>query len=151
MRAPLLKGLFRQTSGLVVVLLALTGLVGCEPTEKVTDRPEYVAMRLQKVGAIQLAEVSGEPKTGEEVYKAQCSACHSAGALGSPKFGDAGAWGARIGKGYEALLTSALKGKGSMSAQGGGAFSDYEIGRAVVYMANNSGGKLAEPQAPTKP
>jgi len=145
MRAPLLKGLFRQTSGLVVVLLALTGLVGCEPTEKVTDRPEYVAMRLQKVGSIQLAEVSGEPKTGEEVYKAQCSACHAAGALGSPKFGDAGAWGARIGKGYEALLTSALKGKGSMSAQGGGAFSDFEIGRAVVYMVNNSGGKFAEP------
>ena len=26
-----------------------------------------------------------------------------------------------------------------MSAQGGGAFSDLEIGRAVVYMANKAG------------
>ena len=31
---------------------------------------------------------------------------------------------------------------------GGGDFSDVEIGRAVVYMANQGGGKLAEPKAP---
>jgi cytochrome c5 len=35
-----------------------------------------------------------------------------------------------------------------MSAQGGGEYSDAEIGRAVVYMANKSGAKFAEPQAP---
>lgn len=35
-----------------------------------------------------------------------------------------------------------------MAAQGGGAFSDLEIGRAVVHMVNASGGKLAEPEAP---
>jgi hypothetical protein len=35
-----------------------------------------------------------------------------------------------------------------MGAQGGGDFEDTEIGRAVVYMANASGGKLAEPKAP---
>ena len=35
-----------------------------------------------------------------------------------------------------------------MGAQGGGAFSDIEIGRAVVHMANAAGGKLAEPKAP---
>ena len=68
--------------------------------------------------------------------------------VGAPKFGDAGAWAARIGQGYDALLTSALKGKGAMGAQGGGAFEDLEIGRAVVYMANKAGGSLPEPQAP---
>jgi len=35
-----------------------------------------------------------------------------------------------------------------MPAQGGGDFTDFEIGRAVVYMANHGGGKLAEPAAP---
>jgi hypothetical protein len=35
-----------------------------------------------------------------------------------------------------------------MPAQGGGDFSDFEVGRAVVYMANAGGGKLAEPKAP---
>jgi cytochrome c5 len=34
-----------------------------------------------------------------------------------------------------------------MGAQGGGDFSDLEIGRAVVYMANQGGGKLEEPKA----
>ena len=67
---------------------------------------------------------------------------------GAPKFGDAAAWAPRITTGYEALLNSALKGKGAMAAQGGGEYSDYEIGRAVVYMANQGGGKLAEPKAP---
>jgi hypothetical protein len=43
------------------------------------------------------------------------------------------------------LLQSALKGKNGMPAQGGGDFSDFEIERAVVYMANKGGGKLAEP------
>jgi cytochrome c5 len=75
-------------------------------------------------------------------------ACHSVGAAGAPKFGDAAAWAPRIKTGYEALLTSALKGKGNMPAQGGGDFGEIEIGRAVVYMANQAGGKLDEPKAP---
>jgi hypothetical protein len=35
-----------------------------------------------------------------------------------------------------------------MSAQGGGDYSDVEVGRAVVYMANKGGAKFAEPAAP---
>jgi hypothetical protein len=35
-----------------------------------------------------------------------------------------------------------------MGAQGGGDFDDLEIGRAVVYLVNNSGGKMAEPKKP---
>ncbi len=87
------------------------------------------------------------PKTGQQVFEAQCTTCHTAGLLGAPKFGDAAAWGPRVAKGYDALLTSALHGKGNMPAQGGGDFSDFEVGRAVVYMANAGGGKLAEPKA----
>jgi cytochrome c5 len=43
------------------------------------------------------------------------------------------------------LLNSALKGKGVMSAQGGGEYSDVEVGRAVVHMANAGGAKFEEP------
>jgi cytochrome c5 len=107
-----------------------------------------VAARIQKVGTVEIKDANRVLKSGEEVFKAQCSACHTAGVAGAPKLGDAGAWGARIATGYEALLTSALKGKNAMGAQGGGDFEDTEIGRAVVYMANASGGKLAEPKAP---
>ena len=35
-----------------------------------------------------------------------------------------------------------------MGAQGGGDFSDLEVGRAVVHMANAGGGKLNEPKLP---
>ena len=79
---------------------------------------------------------AAQAQRGMKTYLAQCASCHGSGALGSPKFGDAGAWGPRIKTGYEALLTSALKGKGAMGAQGGGTFTDFEIGRAVVHMAN---------------
>jgi cytochrome c5 len=93
-------------------------------------------------------------QTGEQIYKAVCSACHASGAAGAPKFGDMGAWASRLGKGYDGLLTSVLKGKGAMPARGGANptdVSDYELGRAVVYLANSAGGKLLEPKAPTAP
>lgn len=111
---------------------------------------EAVARRIQPVGTIELRDASGPAvaRTGEQVYNAACTACHAAGVAGAPKTGDNAAWAPRIATGYEALLNSALKGKGAMAAQGGGEFSDYEIGRAVVYMANGAGGKLPEPQPP---
>ena len=109
---------------------------------------EALEARIQKVGAVQIKDANRAARSGEEVYKAQCSACHAIGAAGSPKFGDSGAWGARIGKGYDALLTSALKGKGNMGPQGGGDFEDFEIGRGVAYMANAAGAKFAEPKKP---
>ncbi len=111
---------------------------------------EAVAQRLQPVGAVQIRDAAnpGVLRTGEQVYTAVCAACHAAGAAGAPKLGDAAAWGPRVATGYEALLNSALKGKGAMGAQGGGEYQDLEIGRAVVHMANQGGGKLAEPKAP---
>ena len=111
---------------------------------------EAVARRIQPIGSIEVKDASDVAtlKTGEQVYAAQCSACHATGAAGAPKFGDTAAWAPRIQTGYEALLGSALKGKGAMGAQGGGDFSDLEIGRAVVHMANAGGAKFDEPKAP---
>jgi cytochrome c5 len=109
-----------------------------------------VAARIAPVASDAVFDASAPVvyKTGQQVFEAQCTTCHTAGLLGAPKFGDAAAWGPRVAKGYDALLQSALHGKGNMPAQGGGDFSDYEVGRAVVYMANQGGGKLAEPAAP---
>jgi hypothetical protein len=45
-------------------------------------------------------------------------------------------------------VQSALHGKGNMPAQGGGDFSDYEVGRAVAYMADKGGAKFDDPKAP---
>jgi cytochrome c5 len=111
---------------------------------------EAVAQRLRRVGSIEIRDANGPAvlRTGEQVYTGQCSACHAAGAVGAPKFGDAAAWGPRIKTGYDALLNSALKGKNAMTPQGGGEYNDLEIGRAVVYMANQGGAKFDEPKAP---
>ncbi|MFC3684733.1 c-type cytochrome [Hydrogenophaga luteola] len=137
----------------VVPVFVIIGLVyyvtsDNKPAAGAVDPELATAMRIQKVGSVELRDANRPLAAGEAVYTAQCSACHATGAAGAPKFGDAAAWGPRIATGYEALLTSALKGKGAMGGQGGGAFSDVEIGRAVVHMANAAGGKFAEPQAP---
>ena len=113
-----------------------------------SDAERAVAQRIQKIGMVEVRDANRPLKAGEEVFKAQCSACHATGAAGAPKFGDAGAWGPRIKQGFDALVNSALKGKGAMGAQGGGDFTDIEIARAVAYMANNGGGKFEEPKAP---
>lgn len=115
---------------------------GSDNTEKA------VAHRIMKIGAAEVRDANRTLKTGEEVYKAQCAACHAVGVAGSPKFGDVAAWAPRIKTGFEALWNSALKGKGAMGAQSGGEFGDIEIGRAVVYMTAAAGGKFAEPAAP---
>ncbi|WP_374437515.1 cytochrome c5 family protein [Inhella sp.] len=114
---------------------------------------EKIAERLKPIGHVEV-KAAGDMaamKTGEQVYQAQCAACHGTGAAGAPKLADAAAWGPRVKTGFEALLNSALKGKGAMGAQGGGDFSDFEISRAVVYMANQGGGKFDEPKAPAAP
>jgi cytochrome c5 len=114
---------------------------------------EAIENRIRPVADLALKGAGGAKalKTGAEVYTAQCAACHAAGIAGSPKFGDVGAWAARLKTGYDALYTSAIKGKGSMAAQGGGDYDDVEIARAVVHMANASGGKFAEPSATPAP
>ena len=112
------------------------------------DADRALAQRIQKVGMVEVRDANRPLKSGEEVYKAQCTACHASGAAGAPKFGDVAAWAPRIKQGFETLVNSALKGKGAMGAQGGGDFNDTEIARAVAFMANNGGGKFEEPKAP---
>ncbi len=111
---------------------------------------EAVSRRLQPVAGVEVKDASdvASLKAGDQVYAGQCAACHATGVAGAPKLGDTAVWAPRVAQGYEVLLTSALKGKGAMGAQGGGDFSDFEIARAVVHMANQGGAKFAEPKAP---
>lgn len=88
-------------------------------------------------------------KTGEEVYKATCVACHGTGVAGAPKFGDAAAWKARIAEGYDTLVKHAIHGLRGMPAKGGNPdLDDVEVERVVVLMANAAGAKFAEPKVP---
>ena len=135
----------------IVVILMLVNYVVADKSPaagSTAHSAEAVAQRIQPAGRVELKDASDPAslKTGEQVYVAQCVACHGSGVAGAPKLGDAVAWGPRVKTGYDALMTSSLKGKGAMGAQGGGDFSDVEIGRAVVYMANQGGAKFDEPK-----
>jgi cytochrome c5 len=137
---------------IIVIVLLVNYVTSAKKTPPGSDAfaAEAVAARIQPVGKVSLKEAgaAGALRTGQEVYAQACTACHAAGVAGAPKSGDAAAWAPRIKTGYEALLNSALKGKGAMAAQGGGQFQDIEVGRAVVYMVNQAGGKMDEPKAP---
>jgi cytochrome c5 len=112
------------------------------------DLDREVAARIRKVGTVEVRDANRPLKSGAEVFKAQCTTCHTPGAAGAPKFGDAAAWGPRIQKGFEALVQSALHGKGAMPPQGGGDFDDVEVARGVAYMADAAGAKFPEPAKP---
>ena len=74
-------------------------------------------------------------RSGEDVFKATCTMCHTAGVAGAPKLGDKAAWAPRVAKGKEALYTSALKGIRARPAKGTcGNCTDGEIKKAVDYM-----------------
>lgn len=132
----------------VFAIIALVYFVTSDnkPAAGTGDPEKAIAQRIQKVGMVEIRDANRPLKPGNEVYAAQCAACHAAGVAGAPKFGDAAAWGPRIQTGFAALLNSALKGKGAMAPQGGGDFDDVEIGKAVAHMANAAGAKFAEPQ-----
>lgn len=138
----------------VIILLAVyvnnTTRTGAG-TDSLSD--EAVGQRIAPVAQVSIRDANAPRvyKTGEEVFKAVCTTCHTAGVAGAPKFGNAGDWTPRVAEGYDTLLHNALNGKGGMPARGGTSpddYSDFEIARAVVYMANNAGAKFDEPAQP---
>jgi cytochrome c5 len=112
-----------------------------------------VTARIKPIAQVDIRDANAPRvyKTGEEVYKAVCSACHASGAAGAPKFTNTADWAPRISQGFDTLLHTALAGKGGMPPRGGTSpddYSDFEIARAVAYMANNSGASFPEPAQP---
>ena len=145
--------LLMSLASFVIPVFIIIGLVyyvtsANKPAAGAVDMERATAQRIQKVGAVEVRDANRPLKNGDEVYKAQCAACHDAGAAGAPKFAVAFAWSARLGQGLDGLVNAALKGKGAMGAQGGGDFNDTEIARAVVYLVNSAGGKFEVPKAP---
>jgi len=96
--------------------------------------------------ALQPARAQGGDRSGKEVVDTVCAACHATGAKGAPKIGDRKAWSKRASQGLTSLTKHALEGIRQMPAHGGNPdLSDLEIGRAITYMVNRSGGHWVEP------
>ncbi len=132
------------------VFLGLAGCGGEEPELKLSPQQEReIAERLAPVGNVVMegdvttaapaVATSSEPRSGETIYSSTCTTCHSTGAAGAPKFGDAAGWADRIAKGLDELYGSALNGFKGMPPKGLCMdCSDDEIRAAVDYMASNS-------------
>jgi cytochrome c5 len=134
--------------GGLVVVAALASLAAYALTEKqevaVTERLEPAGKVCVQgdadCGTVATVASSG-PKSGEDVFNASCMACHSTGAGGAPKVGDAAAWADRIVKGNDVLYSSGINGLPgtSMMAKGGCmSCSDEEVQAAVDFMVENS-------------
>ncbi len=117
---------------------------------------EAVLRRIQPVGKVELAPraTGGAAKgsrTGEQLFNAVCTACHTSGAANAPKIGDKAAWAPRLGVGLDVLVKSATVGKNAMPPMGGSDGTEEELTRAIVYMANKSGANFKEPAPGAKP
>lgn len=100
---------------------------------------EDISKRIKPVGGVYLASdapaVPSGPRSGEDVYKASCFACHGTGAMGAPKAGDTTDWAERGKQGMEVLIEHAVNGFNTMPPRGAcAACSDDEIKAAVEFM-----------------
>ena len=77
-------------------------------------------------------------KTPDQLYQGACLACHTTGAAGAPKIGDAAAWSGRLGKGVDGLTASAISGIGAMPPRGGSQYDDEQIRVVVEYILDQS-------------
>jgi cytochrome c5 len=97
----------------------------------------------QVAAAAQSASAQQGGKSGEEVYKSVCSACHASGVAGAPKVGDNAAWEPRAKQGMDTLLSHAVNGFKAMPPKGGDpSLTDTEVKRDIEYMLSQSGVQL---------
>jgi cytochrome c5 len=137
--------------GIILVVNLVLSRPSAEPNAMT---PESVAARIQPVGRVEFGTGGGAAagsRSGEEIVKAVCTACHQAGVANAPRLGDKAQWAPRLKQGLNALVASVVKGKGAMPPKAGDAsLTDEEIASAVVVMANQAGAKFKAP-APSKP
>ncbi|MDP3843709.1 MAG: c-type cytochrome [Oxalobacteraceae bacterium] len=82
---------------------------------------------------------TGDLVKGEQIYTSTCLACHGAGVLGAPKFGDKAVWGSRIAQGIDTLHTNSINGIRMMPPKGGNAtLKDEDVKAAVDYMVSKA-------------
>ena len=123
--------------GIIILLvnMVVSGTIGAGSD---TLTPEAVTKRIAPVAGFELVDANAPKvfKTGEQVFAAVCTACHTAGVAGAPKIGDNAAWAPFIKAGYESLLNVALHGRAACPPRAVIPLSDYEVARAVVYITS---------------
>ncbi|HSC74853.1 MAG TPA: c-type cytochrome [Pseudomonadales bacterium] len=136
--------LFAKTLSVLVASAAIAGIFSAQAEDNAAANTAPVGqtcLQGQPCASAAAASSGGAAKTGEQVFNTTCTSCHSTGAAGAPKVGDAAAWGPRFAaKGKEGLYKSAENGFNGMPAKGlCFACSDDELKGAVDYMLSKIG------------
>ncbi len=137
-------------AGAAIVAVVILAVAVGGSANKAED-PENLNARILPVARVSMAGAGGGAvagsRSGEQLFQSACNACHGTGAMGAPKVGANADWAPRLTKGLNGLVKSAVAGIRAMPPKGGVAdATDTEIARAIVYMANKSGGSLKAPK-----
>ena len=135
--------LLTKTLSILVTSAAMIGIFSAqaEDSAAVNTAPVGQAcLQGQPCASAAAASAGGGAKTGEQVFNTACTSCHSTGAAGAPKMGDAAAWASRLdARSKDGLYKSAIAGFNGMPAKGlCFACSDDELKGAVDYMLSKS-------------
>src|SRR5512139_18619 len=145
-------GLFAPLLAIFLIVQLVLGIQDKHKPDTTSEAAQKATLARIKPFAQLAALDANAPKvekSGQQVFEAVCTSCHTPGALGAPKFENKGDWGPRIGQGYDTLIKHAVEGIRQMPPRGGDSdLSDTEVARAVAYMANAAGAKFKEPAAP---
>lgn len=119
------------------------------PAEAATPEQKKMIAALEPIGSVALKKEQAAPgaaRSGDEIVTKTCAVCHSIGLANAPKL-DAGAkgdWDTRLASGMDALVQSAITGKGGMPPRGGDpTLTDEEMYDAVLSMLTSSGVEVA--------
>jgi len=137
--------------GLLLLAIILGEVVfkphGDEAMAQPVDTMEDIAVRLKPVvslddmrSSMKVASAAGDTasKSPDQLYQGACLACHSTGAAGAPKIGDAAIWQERSAKGLDAMVTAAVNGIGAMPPRGGSQYDDDQIRAVIEYILAES-------------
>lgn len=135
-------------AAIIGIIFLYTLLTKSEEHGTEVEKIASVAKNLEPIGAVSTKDTkapgSAKARTGEEVYQASCMACHTSGVANAPKPGDKAAWIPRVATGLDAMMKTAIEGKGAMPARGGNpAITDEEIKAAILYMTKKAGFDLS--------
>jgi len=148
-------GMFAPIIAIALILGLIAKIQGSHGEKDSLEYNEKATLaRIKPVGELNIVDASAPrvEKEGKQVFDEVCTACHTPGALGAPKFGNKADWAPRIKQGYDTLIKHAEEGIRQMPPRGGNPdLSDIEIARAVAYMADAAGAKFNPPAAPATP
>jgi cytochrome c5 len=146
MAKPLLVGGLVVIGAVAFVLVSnLVTTIKHNATKGEIDTTAQLALsdaNITPIGSVTTVDksVAKAARSGEAVFNAVCTSCHSAGVLGAPKIDDKAAWEPRAAQGLDTLMKNAINGIRSMPARGGDpTLTDEEVQNAIIYMTGKAG------------